>query len=188
MDIPKIFSADVTKLIAADSYLAGEYGKPLTFSRRPMDPGAPESFEALCTILTNPSLIYFAKPKWFPEDPTPIMSEWDRVAKELSESGLVGPPKGQPANPAQHLDERCAEAIESFSQWIADDGTARRLVEFAQFQFNSAELMVIFWGTYGNQNNTEGELEAALYAVLKHHRGHASTIPVCIRVGNPFCG
>ena len=156
-----IFSADMTKLIAADSFLT-PLGNALPWAAVTMDPDAPASFEGLCNILTNDSLIAFNRPKHLPRRMRPIMAAWSNI-----DNGLIGDGKVQPLQhePLTQLSAAalCQVMVEPFNQYARNPETVRKLIRFAHFQFSDPELMRIFW-----LNNTEAELQIAAETLRQH--------------------
>jgi hypothetical protein len=152
-----IFSADMTKLIAGDSFTTG-LGKANAI----MDPDAPRSFEVLSTILANDTLIYFQKPSNFPAHPRPIMAVWNKVAAELIEQGKLAAPFKRGPLPPISREKRCQIMLTPFNDWIKSSAVANKLCRWAYFQFSDKELMSIFW-----MNNKEEELETAIDCIFQ---------------------
>jgi hypothetical protein len=159
--ISGIVSTDMTKLISADSFMSA-LGKSPTLGA-PMDPDAPQSFEALCSVLTNDTLIYFQKPNNFPKNPRPVMAAWNMVAADMIEKGKVAKPAPTEPLPSFSVAERCQIMIGPFNKYISTAGISDKLCRWARFQFFDPELMVVFW-----QNNCEEELQTALDTILQH--------------------
>jgi hypothetical protein len=153
MSPSKLFSADMTKLIAGDSYLT-----PIAMRAQIdvlSDPTAEESFEVLTTLLANPAMLYFKVPENFPRNPRPLMRLWNKYAVELP------PQKPSSQTATIHVEgknqyERCSDALPSFLDLTKSDSNCHRLIELARFQFSYPHLMEVFW-----KNNSELELEAA---------------------------
>jgi Fe-S-cluster containining protein len=170
----EIFSADMTKLIAADSFLSS-FDKPDSYDCA-IDPYAPQSFEALCTVLTNDTRIYFKRPAYFPERPRPIMATWNKVAKDLVKRGEVTKLLPQENQPILSLEKRCQIMIGPFAEFVSLDETSAKLSQWVRFQLSDRELMNIYW-----QNSTTEELQTAFHIMHEYCEGIPATLQTAFK-------
>ena len=152
----RVFCADMTKLISADS-LVTSLGHSLTSAAPLRDPEAKQDFEMLVTLISNDTLIYIKEPEKFPKKPTSIMEAWKKVAENCAMTGCV------PA--ARHTEELgplsnekiCERMVNPFEYYLDQHGACERLVAWARFQLCDPKLSKVFW-----ENNSKGDLKMVI--------------------------
>jgi hypothetical protein len=140
----RVYCADVTKLVAADSLL-----RMYSLS----DPEAESAFCDLTTVLCNPCDLYFFRRAHLPADHLgPVAKCWLAIA---SSDATPGVPAGRPpSNPIVMNGEYA-----NFFTMIFKGPDAMRAVEWVCFQSSIPKLMRVFWST-----NDEEDLELSYRA------------------------
>src|SRR5713226_7343883 len=121
----RIYCADATKLIAADSWVSFE---PLR------DPEAENAFSDLTTILCNSAEIYFFKRQNL---------EADRLGEVANAWTKAASPNSSSTNSVNEI-WMDSELAESFAT-IFKGSIAKRAVEWVCFQSSIPRLMRVFW-------------------------------------------
>ena len=173
------FCADMTELIAADSWLnRTEVGHH--------DPRAEAIFDSVVsTLCCKSAVLYFERPRYLPESPGLLLQRWAKINSDQKERGITLDPKALP--PQSHLDkeERWSVMSAAFDEALEkQDGLLNNLVSFTQFQMSSPTIMDIFWGLDENPNNSVDALRESLQRISGSARQRmcdrlcASTIPL----------
>jgi len=157
----RIYCADVTKLIAADSFL----------STRPFrDPEAADAFSDLTTVLCNPFDVYFFRRVHLAADYLgPVAKCWIETAS-ADANAAVSP--GVPSPASIVMNDRYADFFATFYK----GAYATQAVQFTLFQSSVPELMRVFWS-----DNYEEDLESSYKSLAGPTR---SLMPLRAAIGN----
>lgn len=173
---PPVYHTDVTKVLSADSHIAGLYS-PDSSATPPTDPNAPQDFVDIVDIVANDTRVQYL--------PAPSQSgllSRACVYASVKTEGIrpaVPPPTRKPSEVTKDAERY----LPFFMPLTQSETSISQLARWVRFQVSTSYLQGIFWA-----GNDEQELRDAVDVYKRHHPTSTALLDKAVSTlgGNPF--
>lgn len=168
MDLePGVFCADMTQLIAAASHCRHPAKSSSLQLSYLTDPMAASAFEYICTVICNPTAVFFRRPKELVLA-DPVILAWQAAADEPLSKAVISLSDRKLASADEG--DRNSVMAGAFAEWSVAPRYAtvngltnsQLFARFVRFQLSQEDLMVQFWN-----NNRDEDMESAVATLTK---------------------